>query len=159
MELKEFAARWGDPHSMPVPVKATDLAQVERTFGVSLPSDYMEQVTSVGLPWPPHLLSAICECDADLNDLSQLCTPEEIVAETRGWHQIGLPDNLLVVGRDSMGSKFCFDMDELQGGRKSFAAVYFWDHDFNETTEVAESFAAWIAQYLGPWSDGFDASS
>ncbi|MFQ6549013.1 SMI1/KNR4 family protein [Aestuariibius sp. 2305UL40-4] len=159
MELKLFAEKWGDQDRIPKPVEASELQEVEQTFGIVLPIDYVEQVTAIGLPWPPHLLSAIADEQVELHDLSELCTPNEIVSETEGWHPIGLPENLLVIGNDSMGSKFCFDMKELEGDRKSVAAIFFWDHDFNDTAKVANSFSEWIAQYLGPWSDEWFATS
>ena len=159
MELKLFAEKWGDKDGSPKPVQAGELREVEQTFGIVLPTDYVEQVMAIGLPWPPHLLSAIADLQVELHDLSALCTPNEIISETQGWHPIGLPENLLVIGYDCMGSKFCFDMKELVGDRKSVAAVHFWDHDFNETAKVANSFSEWIAQYLGSWSDEWLANS
>lgn len=158
MELLQFAKKWGDQDIQPKPVKASELEHVERVFGVALPSDYVDQVTAVGLPWPPHLLSATADEQVELHDLSELCTPNEIVSETQSWRQIGLPKNLLVIGIDCMGNKFCFDMKELEGERQTVAAVYFWDHDFDETEKVANSFSDWIAQYLGPWSDKWAAT-
>ena len=148
MELKDFADAWGDPDTPPVHIDPADLNKVERTFAITLPADYVHQVTSVGLPFAPHLLDQIVERRLNMHDLSHLATPDEIIEETTDWRPIGLPENLLVIGWDSMGNKFCFDITQLSGASVQNAAVYFWDHDFGDTSKVAVSFSAWIARLV-----------
>ncbi len=151
MELLKFAEMWCDDDNRPDQVEETDLRSVETEYSISLPEDYFSQVVAVGLPWAPALLEAILDRNLDLHDLSSLCSPKEIVEETEGWRPIGMPDHLLVIGGDCMGNKFCFDIPELSDGVKPSAAVFFWDHDFDETTKISGSFSEWIASYIDPW--------
>ena len=145
--------KWGYEDEESKNVDKADLRGVEETFKISFPEEYMEQVLLVGLPRGPKLLDAICDLEMDLHDLSEFCSPEEIVSETEAWHEIGLPKHLLVIATDSMGSKFCFDISELSNGPKQTAAVFFWDHDLDETEKLANSFTDWVLGYLGSWSD------
>jgi hypothetical protein len=151
VELRKFAEIWCGKDSKPKQVQEIDLRSVETRYAISFPEDYFSQVIAVGLPWAPTLLSAILDRDLNLHDLSGLCTPEEIVEETEGWRPIGMPDHLIVIGWDCTGNKFCFDIPELSEGVKPGTSVFFWDHDFNETTKIAESFSGWISSYIDPW--------
>jgi hypothetical protein len=151
VELLKFAEIWCGTDNRPVQIEEVELRGVETKYGISLPEDYFTQVIAVGLPSAPALLDAILDRDLDLHDLSGLCTPKGIVEETEGWRPIGLPDHLLVIGWDCMGNKFCFDISEISDGIKPGAAIFFWDHDFDETTKIAESFSGWISSYINPW--------
>lgn len=124
MVLLKFAEMWcGDDNRLDQ-VEEIDLRKVETKCNISFPEDYFSQVIAVGLPWAPTLLTAIVDRNLDLHDLSNLCSPTEIVEETEGWRPIGMPDRLLVIGRDCMGNKFCFDIPELSEGVKPSAAVF-----------------------------------
>jgi len=148
MELAQFANIWGDQDTPPIPVDLVDLKRVETAFALTLPDDYTRQVTAAGLPWAPDLLTAIVDRRLHMHDLSHLCTPTEIIEETTDWRPIGLPENLLVIASDSMGNKFCFDITQLSDGPTQKAAIYFWDHDFGDTSKVASSFSTWIAGFV-----------
>jgi cell wall assembly regulator SMI1 len=149
MELSRFGEKWGYEGEEPKKVSEADLRSVEAKFKIAFPDEYMEQVLAVGLPRGPKLLDAICDLELDLHDLNNFCTPEEIISETEGWREVGLPDHLLVIATDSMGNKFCFDISELSNGPTLAAAVIFWDHDFGETEKLADSFTDLLLGYLG----------
>lgn len=151
MELQKFAEMWCDDEDRPDQVREEDLRLTEAKFSISFPKDYVSQVLAVGLPCAVDLLDAIADKDLDLHDISMLCTPNEIIEETEGWRLNGMPDQLLIIGNDCMGNMFCFDIPELSKGVKQSAAVFFWDHDFGETTKIAGSFSAWISSYIDPW--------
>ena len=155
ISLKSFAEKWCSPDYPPEVVLGSELDSVEAYFGIFLPVEYREQVLAVGLPKPTGaLLSAISDGELDLHDLSQLCNPTEVKEETIGWREAGLPDNLLVIGNDCMGNKFCFDLFNLEKQTSGSVPVYFWDHEFFETDQIAPSFSDWIDAYQGKWSDG-----
>ena len=113
--LKSFSDKWCHPESRPQTVLEDELNSVETEFGIRLPSDYREQVLTVGLPSPTlALLSAINSREVVLHNLSRLCKPSEIKEETIGWRDAGLPEDLLVIGADCMGNKFCFNLTDLK---------------------------------------------
>jgi hypothetical protein len=124
--LQNFSEKWCRPESQPERVDEEELTAIETKFGIRFPSDYREQVLSVGLPNPTlALLSAIDDAEVDLHDLLGLCKPAEIREETLGWREAGLPENLLVIGSDRMGNKFCFDLVDLKKSTGSRTPVYF----------------------------------
>jgi hypothetical protein len=155
--LLAFAVQWSNSAYPPIKVEKSDLNSAEASLGILFPEDYRAEVLSVGLPRPTlALLSAILEQRVELQDLSALNTPQEIVEETEGWREAGMPANLVVIGNDSLGNKFCFDKADLQTEVTTSARVYFWDHDFGTVDLVADSFSEWIGSYSGDWSDGLN---
>lgn len=158
-ELLDFTRKWTSEDYPPKAVDREGLDAAETELALKFPMDYRRQILSVGRPSPTlALLSAITDNEIDFHDLSELYAPDDIVSVTRGWREIGMPQTLVAIGGDSLGSHFCFDEKDLQANRVDSAAVYHWDHDFNETEKVAESFSEWIASYLGEWSDGIQAT-
>ncbi|MEM9879789.1 MAG: SMI1/KNR4 family protein [Pseudomonadota bacterium] len=154
MALRKFADKWCDPSSLPQVVIEDELNSIEKDFAIALPRDYRDQVLAVGLPSPTlALLSAIVDNEVDMNDLSRLNAPAEIKQETLDWRDAGLPANLLVIGADCSGNKFCFDLGDLTPASDQEAAVYLWDHDFLETRRIAPSFSAWMNGFFGAWSE------
>lgn len=157
--LKRFSKKWCHPDHAGQTISEDELSSVEYEFGIYLPLDYREQVLSVGLPSPTlALLSAIDDREVDLHDLSDLCKPSKIREETLEWRKAGLPEDLLVIGSDSMGNKFCYNLSDLQKETGSEASIFFWDHDFLETEKIAPSFTDWINGFLGEWSNGISYS-
>lgn len=153
--LSAFVQKWCHPDYPPAKVEIHEIAVLEHTFGLVVPDDYKVEICTVGLPSPTlALLSGICERDVDLHDLSELYTPDQISRETEDWREIGMPENLIAIGRDSGGGSFCFDINELKKTRVPSASVYYWDHDFDKVTCEATSFSSWISQFLDSWSDG-----
>lgn len=155
--LVEFSHKWCHPEYAATPVELTELIDIEALLQIKFPKDYMEEVLEAGLPSPTlALLSSALEAELALPTVSELNPPLEIVRETKAWHEIGMPKNLVAIGNDCCGNKFCFVLHDLQNGCRPTAPVYFWDHDFDETNLIADSFRDWISMYLGSWADGLD---
>lgn len=158
-ELLGFAQKWCHPDYPPLQIDPEKLLAVGHELGVSFPDDYRSAILTVGLPHPTlALLNNILERNSDLHDLSNLYSPEEILSSTKGWHEAGMPGNLIAIGNDCSGSSFCFDANDLKNGSVSQAPVYFWDHDFDETERIEVSFSSWIGSYLGDWSKSLSYS-
>jgi len=155
-ELEKFAFKWCHPEHPPVLVKVSELDLAETQLGIKFPQDYREQILSVGLPFATLALStSMLEEDIELPELSDMNQPTDIVLETNDWREIGMPEFLITIANDGFGNKFCFDERDLKNGKTTHAAVYFWDHDFDETLKISNSFSIWIALYLDSWSEGY----
>jgi hypothetical protein len=116
---------------------------VEAKFG-PLPKDYKEVLASHGAPaTTAALLDGIVDRQIDLAEVSEFHTPSQIVSETEGWRELGLPPDLVTFAGDSSGNFFCFKPAD----QPASDAVWFFDHDLIEVYEVAPSFREWIRQF------------
>lgn len=148
MTLARFAEIWTSDDYAPEPVAESDLRSVEQRLSVRLPNDYRQAVLQVGLPRPTiALLDAIVERELDLYDLSNFYSPVEIIEETTGWREIGMPEQLVAFAGDCGGNKFCFDADRLNNGSAEGNAIWFYDHDFETVKMISPSFEVWIEAF------------
>ena len=90
------------------------------------------------------VLDAIVDRALDVNDLSDLYSPAEIIRQTRDFRAFGMPDHLIAIASDCSGNQFCFDETELKAGSADGPAIWFFDHDFGTTAKIAPDFEAWI---------------
>lgn len=151
MSLERFDEKWGwvSADYPAVRVSEAELRSVEESFSVRLPEDYREAVLQVGLPRPTiALLDAIVERELDVHSVGDFFSPSEIIDETVGWHDIGMPEQLIAFASDGCGNKFCFDRNRLPD-----SSVWFFDHDFGTTEQIASSFGDWIDALcdVEPW--------
>jgi cell wall assembly regulator SMI1 len=138
MTLRDFNDKWTSPAYPPHPVSEQELRLAEQRLGVEFPSDYRNAVLQVGLPRPTiALLDAIVERELVLAPLGDFYAPNEIVEETLGWREIGMPEELVAIASDGMGNMFCFDSEGLKRGTADGQAVWFFDHDFDTTQVIA----------------------
>lgn len=148
MTLARFTEIWTSGDYAPEPVAESDLRSVEQRLSVHLPDDYRQAVLKVGLPRPTiALMHAIVERELDLHSLSDFYSPVEIIEETTGWRDIGMPKQLVAFASDGCGNKFCFNADQLNDGSTEGSAIWFYDHDFGTLDQIAPSFHAWIEAF------------
>ena len=144
-ELSDFALKWSHPDYPPEPVSVIDIERAEAQLGARLPDDYSDAVLLVGLPRPTGaLLHSICDQEADLADVAEFLTANEIVSTTQTWRPMGLPDSKIGFASDCMGNLFVFDCAAQSRGSE----VWLFDHETGETSLVAPSFRQWVQQYL-----------
>lgn len=105
-------------------------------------------MTSVGKLWTPDILSTVVEMEAQLHSLQDFLSSSEVIDTTAGWRAIGMPEDLVAFANDAGGNLFCFSRSLCAEKRLEDAPVLFWDHEFNETLEVAPSFMSFLDSYV-----------
>lgn len=145
MSLDRFITLWTHPEYRPDIVSEEALEHVEREFGFRFPTDYRSAVLELGLPRPTiDLLDAIVDRELDLSDVSDFLGPSDIIAITRDWRTLGLPENFVAFATDCMGNLFCFATDS---DADETAPVFFFDHDQKSVDIIARSFTDWIGKF------------
>lgn len=147
--LLRFSERWHGGYHDIERIRPESLDMVEAELSIRLPLDYRQQVIEVGLPsMGLDLLEAVSDAGMFAPpDVDQFLKPDEIIETTEDWRDIGLPDTLVAIASDSMGNLFCFATGDMQHAQPT-APIYFWDHDFDDTSFVANSFSVWLERYL-----------
>ena len=144
--FSRFVKLWVHPEYPPFPATKKQMDMAESILNTHFPNDYKDALLNVGsLGTTNRLLDKIVDGEHDIHDLTELFTLDQVVSETVDWHEIGLPRNLIAIGSDALGNKFCIGVSQNIETVKS--TIYFWDHDFDEVEEVASSFDEWIKNY------------
>jgi len=147
--FEDFVSKWVSTyHGNPVPESEESLTQLENIFNCILPKSYIDFITTVGSVWTPDILDSVVDQESDLNSLQDIYSVEEAIDATNSWQGAGMAKNLFAFANDSMGNKFCFDIKQCVSPRCTDLPVYFFDHDFDTTEEVASSFMEFLESYV-----------
>jgi hypothetical protein len=128
---------------MPFPVDPSYVKTTEAKLGVSFPLGFIArmvrlnggEVEACGDVWELHSFLDT----SDRKHLKRTCN--DIVYETR-WsreHAAGYPQDAVSIAGNGGGDELVFLPDRARPGRLQ-DAVYFWDHETGELTEVASDF-------------------
>lgn len=147
-EFRAFVDKWSVPGHPSEPQTAEMISALETEFGVLLPETYFKFMLGVGRLWVPHILSSVVEFEVPLPSLQDFLSSTEAIEITRNWRAASLPLDLVAFANDASGNLFCFNQELCSHIRLQDAPVMFWDHDFNETSEVAPSLLSFLEQYV-----------
>ena len=127
-------------------VSMADIAQLEATLEIVLPSDYRSFLMKYGVVWTPGILDIIVDKELELHTLQEFWDMEAIIDDKKNGWTTHLDMDLLPFASDCMGSIFCFATAEIRT-QSLTAGIYFYDHDYDEVNKISDSFTAWIDCY------------
>lgn len=104
-----------------------EVDRIERELSIPLTNDYKNFITSTGLP--SHVIRTQSLPDVDI----KLLTPTEVIKQTIRRHQMGMPKELILIGRDSIGNGICLNSTKDEH-------IYLFDHDLLDVYIIAENF-------------------
>jgi len=104
-----------------------EVDRIERELSIPLTDSYKNFITSTGIP--SHVIRTLSLPDVDI----KLLAPTEVIKQTIRRHQMGMPKDLVLIGRDSCGNGVCLNptKDEY---------IYLFDHDLLAVYIIAENF-------------------
>ena len=150
-----FVRRFSTPRPNPVaPVTAADLHRVEGELKVTFPTAYFAFLTHHGPVFTPSILDLVTGGDSEQPpegasfDVQEFFGANEIIETHRLYSSGGMEDWLIPVAIDCMGNVFGFKREEHQF-RPDDCPLFFFDHDFCEIHQEADSFDAWLGSFLG----------
>jgi len=140
----EFVARFhiGDP---PSPATDQQIDRIGTELNTTVPEVYRHFMTQYGPVYTPDILDAIDDRQLDHPDVQNFLSPDEAVSATKAYWSAGMPSDVIGVASDCMGNLFGF---RRQTGTIDDAPVVFFDHDFVEVSEMADSFDEFLQWYL-----------
>ena len=125
-----------------------ELHLIEKDLGTIFPQSYIDFMLIYGEAYAPSLLDLIIDEDADIHDLQNITSIKDTIEGTKMYWSGGMPDDLIGFGNDSMGNMFCFKKINRNSERPDDLPVWFFDHDFNEVSQISESFDSWLESYI-----------
>ncbi|MCU7844773.1 MAG: SMI1/KNR4 family protein [Candidatus Thiodiazotropha sp. (ex Monitilora ramsayi)] len=146
--FQAFVDKWTHPDYRPKPVESSSVDLCAEKLKVVFPSSYYEYLTSFGSGGTTReLLDSIVEDEVEINDLSEVFTPDELIESTDAWRGAGMPKDLIAFASDCMGNMFCFKSSEIVIA-KDDSPIWFFDHDFVTVEKIQDSFTSWIYEFV-----------
>lgn len=127
------------------PVSEAQLDRIESALATKLPKAFRQFMTKYGPVYTPDILSEIADGNIDHPDIQQVLAPAEAIEGTKGYWAAGMPEDVVGVASDCMGNMIGF---RRQSSVSDDAPVVFFDHDFIEVAQIANSFDEFLAWYL-----------
>ena len=96
----------GDP---PTPATDDELDEIESALNTTLPESFRVFAKSCGSVYAPDILDAVTDRELDHPDIQNFSSAAEIVTDTKGYWDAGMPDNIIGFASDCMGNMFAFE--------------------------------------------------
>ncbi|WP_423999377.1 SMI1/KNR4 family protein [Maribacter sp. IgM3_T14_3] len=143
--FQEFSSNY-DNKAEVQKVPLTDIENLESEFNIYVPNEFKIFLMDFGTPWTPDILDIIVDDELDLIDVQNFWTIESIIEDKKNGWTSQISTDLIPFSSDCMGSIFGFSTMDLKEKKES-VPIYFFDHDLDTVTKVAETFSEWIDQF------------
>lgn len=140
---------WG---GVPQGASLSDILQMETQLNTSLPSSYHTFALAFGSAYTPSILDGIVDGNLDYPDLQNIGHPLQNIEDTLAYWSAGMPEHLIGFANDASGNLFCFPRDDSKP-RPDDLPVRYFDHEFVDEEQVANSFDEWLNWYLSTLGD------
>lgn len=104
-----------------------EVRDIEITLAVTLSEEYKRYLTTTGIPRRAIKVRALSNTDVMLH------VPQDVIKQTQKRQQLGMPKDLVQVGRDNCGNGVCLKPQHDE-------AVYLFDHDLLMVYPIANNF-------------------
>lgn len=140
-----FVKNWGSKNAM-LPIKSHDIAELESKLNVSLPETYKYLISTYGLVHTPNVLTKICDLDADISEVQDFLSLEDIFSLSKLYEMGGMPKGHILFASDCKGNMFCFKLTDCEN-KQIDVPVWFFDYGFCTVKKVSNSFIEWLEEF------------
>lgn len=140
-----FVKNWGSKSAM-VPIKGSDIKELEDKLDAFLPDSYKYLISTYGLVHTPNVLTKICDLNSDLSEVQDFLSLEDIFSLSTLYEMSGMPKGHILFASDCKGNMFCFKLTDC-GSQKTDLPLWFFDYDLCTVTKVSDSFIGWLEQF------------
>lgn len=145
IQFSKFASSFNQNEETKV-ASVQDIEHLETTLNIILPQDFKLFMHQYGNLWTPDILDIIDDNDIDMNDIQEFWSVDEIIDDKKEGFTNAISEDLIPFAIDCMGNIYGFKTRDLKIQRAT-AEVFFFDHDFDEVTGIADSFTALIEKF------------
>jgi len=137
-----FVKNWSSKNSM-VPISSHDITELESKLNVILPESYKYLISTYGLVHTPNVLTKICDLGADISEVQDFLSLEDIFSLSKLYEMSGMPKGHILFASDCKGNMFCFKLTDCANKQKDLP-VWFFDQGFCTVKKVSNSFIEWL---------------
>jgi len=140
-----FVKNWGSKHTM-LPIDSNDIAELESQLNAFLPDSYKYLISTYGLVHTPNVLTKICDLGADISEVQDFLSLEDVFSLSKLYEMSGMPKGHVLFASDCKGNMFCFKLTDCTI-KQVDCPVWFFDHGLSTVNKVSNSFTEWLAKF------------
>jgi hypothetical protein len=140
-----FVKNWGSQHAM-VPIDNNDIAELESKLNAFLPDSYKYLISTYGLVHTPNVLTKICDLSANISEVQDFLSLEDIFSLSKLYEMTGMPKGHILFASDCKGNMFCFKLNDCES-KQIDLPVWFFDRNFCTVKKVSNSFIEWLEEF------------
>lgn len=140
-----FVKNWGSKDTM-IPLKPLDISDLESELSAFLPDTYKYLLSTYGLVHTPNVLTKICALGADISEVQDFLSLEDVLSLSKLYEMTGMPQGHILFASDCKGNMFCFKHADC-ASQQVEAPVWFFNYGLCSMTKVADSFTEWLETF------------
>lgn len=140
-----FVKSWGSK-SAKIPIKNHDIEALESRLNIVLPNSYKYLISTYGLVHSPNVFSKIVELGADISEVQDFLSLEDMYSLSRLYEMSGMPKGHVLFASDCQGNMFCFKHEDCASQQQDLP-VWFYDRNLGTVDKVSNSFTEWLEKF------------
>jgi hypothetical protein len=143
--IDQFVTNWSSNNAM-VPISADDITALEAKLALCLPDAYKYLITSYGLIHTPNVLTKICHLNADISEVQDFLSLEDVDMLSKLYELSGMPKGHTLFASDCKGNMFCFKNSDCLT-KQLDVPVWFFEQSLGSVKKVSNSFIEWLDEF------------
>ncbi len=143
--IDQFVKNWSSNNTM-APIDINDISALEAKLALFLPDAYKYLITTYGLIHTPNVLTKICHLNADLSEVQDFLSLEDVDMLSKLYELSGMPKGHILFASDCKGNMFCFKESDCQT-KQLDVPVWFFDQGLASVNKISNSFSEWLDKF------------
>ena len=140
-----FVKNWGSKNAM-TPISNHDIEALESKLKIFLPDSYKYLLSTYGLVHSPNVLTKICDLQADISEVQDFLSLEDVYSLSKLYEMSGMPTGHILFASDCKGNMFCFKRSDCVT-KQTDISIWFFDYNLGTVKKVSNAFTGWLDEF------------
>ena len=140
-----FVKNWGSKNAM-TPISDQDIEALESKLKIFLPDSYKYLLSTYGLVHSPNVLTKICDLQADISEVQDFLSLEDVYSLSKLYEMSGMPTGHILFASDCKGNMFCFKRSDCVT-KQTDISIWFFDYNLGTVKKVSNAFTGWLDEF------------
>ena len=140
-----FVKNWGSKNAM-TPISNHDIEALESKLKIFLPDSYKYLLSTYGLVHSPNVLTKICDLQADISEVQDFLSLEDVYSLSKLYEMSGMPTGHILFASDCKGNMFCFKRSDCVT-KQIDIPIWFFDYNLGTVKKVSNAFTGWLDEF------------
>ena len=128
------------------PISNHDIEALESKLKIFLPDSYKYLLSTYGLVHSPNVLTKICDLQADISEVQDFLSLEDVYSLSKLYEMSGMPTGHILFASDCKGNMFCFKRSDCVT-KQTDISIWFFDYNLGTVKKVSNAFTGWLDEF------------